>query len=128
MTYVRFVVARRDANTDHQMGIFVTLYELDEAGDLAPHEVDWFVSIERWLNKNLKRPADFAWSTRPNAPRRAISWMKMSAKDLVAHMRELAELLRHKDIAVEELRTEKPGYLVYEDEFQVTAVPFKDTF
>jgi hypothetical protein len=53
--------------------------------------------------------------------------MKMSAKDHVARMRELVQLLRHKDISVDELRTEKPGYVVYEDEFQVTAIPFSDT-
>jgi hypothetical protein len=39
-------------------------------------------------------------------------------------MRELVALLEHKAIALEELRTERPGYVVYEDEFQVAAMPF----
>jgi hypothetical protein len=40
-------------------------------------------------------------------------------------MRELVALLEHKSLAVEELRTERPGYLVYEDEYQVAAMPFE---
>ncbi|HZS57690.1 MAG TPA: hypothetical protein VFA43_00370 [Gemmatimonadaceae bacterium] len=43
-------------------------------------------------------------------------------------MRQLVTLLEHKDVAVEELRTDKPGYIVYEDEHQVAAVPFSETF
>ena len=44
-------------------------------------------------------------------------------------MRELAALLAHKDLAVEELRTSRPGYVVFEDEYQVVAIPFEtETF
>jgi hypothetical protein len=39
-------------------------------------------------------------------------------------MRELVALLVHKDVPVEELRTERPGYIVYEDEHQIAAEPF----
>lgn len=39
-------------------------------------------------------------------------------------MRELVALLEHKAIVVEELRTDRPGYVVYEDEHRVAAVPF----
>ena len=127
MSYVRFVIARRDEDTDQQMGIFMALYELEKSGELTAYEIDWFASIERWFDTNLKRPSNFAWSSRPNAPRRAITWMKTSARDHVARMRELVHLLRHKEIGVDELRTDKPGYVVYEDEFQVTAIPFSDT-
>lgn len=126
-TYVRFVVARRDTQSDQRMGIFTALYDLDRAGELTSYEGAWFATVERWFDKNLKRPADLAWSSRPNAPRRAISWMKMSAPDHVSRLRELVELLRYKDIEVKELRTEKPGYIVFEDDFQVAAIPFSET-
>ena len=32
-----------------------------------------------------------------------------------------------KDVVVEELKTDRPGYIVFEDEFQVAAIPFADT-
>jgi len=76
----------------------------------------------------LKRPARLTWSGRPNATERAVTWLKMGAVEHVSRMRQLVTLLEHKDVAVEELRTDKPGYIVYEDEHQVAAVPFSETF
>lgn len=58
-----------------------------------------------------------------------VTWLNMSATEHVSRMRQLVTLLDQRDAAVEELRTTKPGYIVYEDEYQVAAVPFsKDTF
>jgi hypothetical protein len=122
--YVRFVIAQRDEQSDQPVGVFSAVYAIEDAGDLAPHELDWFRTVERWFNANLKRPTRFAWSSRPNAPERAITWLKMSAKEHVSMMRQLVALLEHKDVKVEELRTDKPGYVVYEDDFQVAAIPF----
>jgi hypothetical protein len=45
-------------------------------------------------------PQRLSWSTRPNAPERAITWLKASASAHVTHMRELASLLEHKDVPV----------------------------
>lgn len=104
--------------------MFTILYALEREGQLADYELTWFLEIEAWFDEHLKRPDRLTWSSRPHAPKTAITWMKMSASEHVARMRELAVLLEHKDIPVEELRTEKPGYIVYEDEFQVAAVPF----
>jgi len=123
-TYIRFVIARRDENSGQLMGVFTALYEMESAGKLEDHEVEWFVSIERWFDQNLKRPTRFGRSTRSDAPGDAITWLKMSAKEHVSKMRELVTLLEHKDIRVQELRTEKPGYVVYDDPCQVAAIPF----
>jgi hypothetical protein len=128
-TFIRFAVVARDETSDQQTGIFTALYRLERAGELSPHESEWFAGIARWFNANLKRPDRLAWSSRPNAPERAISWLKLSATEHIARMRELAALLDYKDIAVEEFRTDKPGYIVYEDDHQVAAIPFtNETF
>ena len=42
-------------------------------------------------------------------------------------MRELAAMLDQHSLAVRVLTTSKPGYVVYEDEYQVLAEPFSDT-
>jgi len=42
-------------------------------------------------------------------------------------MRELATILEGQGISIEVLQTEKPGYIVYEDNYQVTADPFTET-
>jgi len=124
--YIRFVVNERDARSDQQRGIFTVIYALERNGELQPYEIEWFHGIEDWFNAHLKRPDRLAWSSRPNAPERAVTWLKMSAAEHVSRMRQLVTLLEHKDVAVEELRTNKPGYVVYEDEHQVAAVPFSN--
>lgn len=42
-------------------------------------------------------------------------------------MHELAILLEAHGIIVNVIRTERPGYIVYEDPYQITAEPFSDT-
>ena len=127
--YVRFVVAERDESSQQLKGVFTALYDLEERGELAAHEAEWFRTAERWFNRHLRRPRRLAWSSRPNAPERAISWLKLSAAEHVSRLRELVTLLEHKDVPVQEFRTEKPGYIVYEDDHQVAAIPFgRETF
>lgn len=122
--FIRFVVAERDMRSDQPRGIFSALYDLEKSGKLADYELDWFVTVEKWFDSHLERPTRFAWSKRPNAPRRAVTWLKMSATEHVSRMRELVSILNHKDIVVEELRSENPGYVVYEDAYQIAVIPF----
>ena len=122
MTYLRFVVAARDARSGHAQGVFTALYALERRGELAPYEVEWFRAAEEWFNEHLKAPTTLERSR--GAPAGAITWLKASASEHVSRLRELVALLEHKDHAVDELQTEAPGYIVYEDEHQVAAVPF----
>jgi predicted deacetylase len=127
--FLRFVVTERHTRSDREMGIFSALYDLEDRGELRAGEIEWFRESERWLNKHLRRPSRLAWSSRPNAPERAISWFRDTAIEHVSRVRALCDLLEHKGIAVTELRTEKPGYVVYQDEYQVVAMPFaSETF
>ena len=127
--YIRFVVSEHDPDSGRERGVFTALYALERSGELAEYERVWFHEATDWFNKNLRSPERLAWSSRPNAPGRAISWLRASAVEHVARMRELVSLLEHKAIAVTELRTERPGYVVYEDEYQVAAMPFeRETF
>ena len=127
--FLRFIISERHARSDRETGIFSALYALEDRGELRAGEIEWFHESERWLNKNLPRPTRLAWSARPNAPERALSWFRDTAVEHVSRVRALCELLEHKGIAVTELRTEKPGYVVYQDEYQVVAMPFEsETF
>ena len=45
----------------------------------------------------------------------------------IAWMWEVAAILDAHDVKTEMIRTERPGYILYEDEFQITAEPFADT-
>lgn len=127
--YIRFVVPEKDEDSGLERGVYTALYALEDRGELAPYELEWFHEADRWLSKHLKRPTRFAWSSRPHAPERAISWLKDTATDHVSRMRSLVALLEYKHVFVAEFRTDRPGYIVYEDEHQVVAIPFQgETF
>ena len=127
--YIRFVIAERDRVSRQQLGIFQALFQLRDAGELTPGELEWFDDVMRWFRWFLLRPSRFAWSRRPGAPEGAICWMKLSATRHVSGLYALAAILEYKGIPVQVLRTDKPGYILYEDDHQVTAMPFaRETF
>lgn len=127
--FIRFAVKDVDDSSLQQSGIFTAIYGLEREGQLSVEEAAWFSEAETWFNTNLKAPDRLQLSNRPGAPRTAITWLKASAVKHVSRMRELVALLRHKDIHVDEFTTERPGYVVYEDDHQVAAVPFpRETF
>ncbi len=44
-----------------------------------------------------------------------------------ARIHELAELLDRYDVGSEIVTSERPGYVIYEDDAQIIAEPFRDT-
>ena len=125
--YVRFVIHSKDQDSGRRQGIFQTLVEVRKAGLLYDYEEERVKEIHQWFNQNLDKPFSFSRSSKPRALYKAISWYKDSAKEHIAYMRELASILEGHGISVELLQTERPGYIVYEDNYQVTAEPFIET-
>ena len=80
----------------------------------------------QWFNDNLEKPTRFTASKPPfyRKPNKARSWFKNNAKDHLAHIRDLVAILQNHGIAVRMLKTDRVGYVVYEDEFQIVAEPF----
>jgi hypothetical protein len=76
---------------------------------------------------HLKKPRRLSISKRPHGKPQAISWFKDTAIDHVAKMREVTSILQAHDVGVEMIKSQRPGYIVYEDQFQIAAYPFSDT-
>jgi pyruvate-formate lyase-activating enzyme len=108
-------------------GIFQAISDLEHAGVLITHEQETYDAVYDWFRINLKKPDSFTRSSKPHAKNVALSWFKDSAKEHMARVYELCAILEAHDVHVEVLRTERPGYVVYEDNFQVAAEPFQDT-
>jgi hypothetical protein len=124
--YLRFVVAELHHDTGKELGVFHALRFLREDGGLTPDEEELHNQIREWFAANLKTPTKFTASKPPHYRKKskAISWFKDTAHEHIGHMRSLAEILRDHGISVEMLKTERVGYVVYEDEHQVVAEPF----
>jgi hypothetical protein len=129
-TYLRFVVADIHRNSGKELGVFHAVLRLRERGKLYMHEEELHDSTRQWFNENLKKPTRFTASKPPHyrKPNKAISWFKDTAVEHISHIRNLVRILENHGIVVQMLKTDRVGYVVYEDEFQIVAEPFDDTY
>jgi len=109
------------------MGLFYAAGSLRKSGELTPHELDELNALKLWFSWNLDEPSRFNRSRRANRKNKAISWFKASASRHIAMMWRYHRLLEEHGIRVDVIRTNRPGYVVYEDDFQIAAEPFYDT-
>ena len=125
--FIRFVVHQLDEDSNQRLGIIQTAYELRDSGAMQKYEEEIFAGIMAWFDTHLKEPSSFRRSKKYHAQNKAISWFKSYAVDHIAKMYELKTLLEQHDIAVEVIKTERTGFIVYEDVHQVVAEPFQET-
>jgi hypothetical protein len=125
--YLRFVIHKNDADSGRRQGLFQALAAMDEEGLLLPYEQSQYEDIYAWFKKNLRKPRSFTRSTKPHAKKVSLSWFKDSAKEHIAKMHALKQILEAHGVVVDVIQTNRPGYVVYEDEFQVAAEPFNET-
>jgi len=118
--YLRLVVPSRDEDSHRDAGVFRATYGHIDAGDLPAAQRAWLEGVLDWFGRNLPIPE----LTEP----RAVFWFRGEENPCVAHVWELAALLRDVGEQPRLLKTKRPGYLVYEDRFQVAAIPFRGTF
>lgn len=128
--FIRFVVDEKGEESLVPVGIFNALGKLEDSGVLDEAESALAKQHYRWFKDNLKTPTKFTRS-KSKAPyrkkRKAISWFKDTATEHLRRIRDICAILEHRDVRVRMLTTDRPGYILYEDEFQVAAEPFADT-
>jgi hypothetical protein len=124
--YLRFVVADIDEDSGKELGVFQAVFNLRYDGKLYPHEEEQHDLIREWFNNNLEKPTRFTASKPPFYRRqpKAISWFKDNAHEHIARVRELVTILQHHGVVVQMLKTDRVGYVVYEDAYQIVAEPF----
>ena len=125
--YIRFVVHKNDQNSGHRQGLFQALATLRDQETLLPRDLSAYEEIYEWFKKNLKKPRSFTRSSKPHAKKVSLSWFKDGATEHVGKMYALAHILETYDVAVDVIRTKRPGYVVYEDQYQIAAEPFSET-
>lgn len=124
---IRFIIDRRDPDSGRRQGLFQAAKALRDSGLLSEEDDNTLERIWDWFNRHLERPERLALSPRPNSKAQALSWFRDTATDHITKMRAFGVMLERYDIAVTMIRTDRPGYVLYEDEYQVVAYPFSDT-
>jgi hypothetical protein len=114
-SYLRFVVQQ---STGKFVGLFRSDDLLDAATDL-PASVRAQVRLTyNWFNENLSVPR--------RMPRNAVCWFRSDAVESIDRLRVLIEAYRMAGHAILMQATQAPGRVVYQDEMQVAAVPYRD--
>jgi hypothetical protein len=124
---IRFVTDGRHPPYGHRTGIFPSAYKARRENWLAAGRHDELCDLLIWFSGNLPVPDRFTASRNHNATHSGISWIRTSAAGHMSRLRRIANLLQSTGVPVQELRTARPGYILYEDDFQVVALPFRDT-
>jgi len=125
--YVRFVTSTIDEDSGKRRGVFQAAADLVDANELSEHELDELEAIRKWFHQHLDAPDRFARSRKSNAAPKAISWYKGTAIEYVSRMHAMCRILNEHGIMTEMITSTRPGYIVFEDEHQIAAVPFAET-
>jgi hypothetical protein len=127
--FLRFVTTELHRESHQELGLFQAAAKLRDSGSLSKAEEDLLQEVRDWFNANLEKPKRFTSAKPPYYRKRqnGISWFKDSARAHITKMREKVALLKHHDVPVRMVKTTRPGYVMYEDAFQVVAVPFADS-
>jgi hypothetical protein len=125
--FVRFVVTVRHSQSHRRMGVFHAADSLLAWECLDFADAELLRNLLAWFNRHLPIPRRFARSRRPHSPGKALSWFRAEANAYVDRVRQLAALLSGHGLTTQMLRTKRPGFVVYEDAYQVVAIPFRET-
>lgn len=126
--FIRFEVAEKDEVSGREKGLFSAMTDLLDKNELFEYEIAQELEIYNWFKKNLRPPPAQTAARGPKAKPRSISWFKSSAQEHIDKMRSYAQILESHDVLVNQINSDRPGKIVYEDEFQVAAIPYNDTF
>lgn len=130
MKYLRFVRPNTIKNLGAREGFFCAAYELRSVLNLEDYIFEQLEDHLSWFRTNLTIPDKFNRSKSKGSQDKntaGLSWFKEDASEAIARSYELISLLQENGYPIEVLRTERVGYVVYEDDQQVVAEPFSDT-
>jgi hypothetical protein len=119
--YVRFVIGRTDEDNHVEQGIFQAAALALEWQQITGSDADALNELRDWFGDNLNRPTSFGRDTL----RLGICWFKTGATEQISRVWEMVRILERNGIYVKKIRTNKPGYVIYQDEWQLVAEPFR---
>lgn len=124
--YLRFTTQFVNPYGELETGIFMALRFLrDDHSATKDEDVRKLKQLSVWFDKNLDKPTRFSNASNKNPANISLSWFKDSAKEHIQKVHKLVEILEQYDFVVERVASKNPGYVVFEDEFQISAIPFK---
>jgi len=130
LKFVRFVANNTTPLSGKREGVLQLANTLKKSGDLPTPELIQLTAALDWLDTHLPTPSRFNRTTSKGSYRRetaGLSWLKDSATDAIERIWIIVNILNSHGHHVSMLTTDRPGYIVFEDVYQIVAEPFADT-
>lgn len=113
--FIRFVVGADDESHRMLTGVITEARILRDENKLHSYEEEWLEDIYDWFNSHLPQPP---FST-GKFPRDAVAWFRSESSDFIARMWDIVAIIESHDVPVRVLKSQNPGKVVYEDDYQV---------
>ena len=113
--FIRFVVGADDEIHRMLTGVITEARILRDENKLHSYEEEWLEDIYDWFNSHLPHPP---FST-AKFPRDVVTWFRSESSDFIARMWDIVAIIESHDVPVRVLKSQNPGKVVYEDDYQV---------
>jgi hypothetical protein len=123
--YIRFTTKFVNEYGETHTGLFSALRFIREHPLTNDEDVKTLTDLRDWFNNNLDAPDKFSNAKNKNPESISLSWFKDTAKKHIKKVYDIREVLCHYGIVIEITTTKSPGYIIYSDDYQVSAIPFK---
>jgi hypothetical protein len=114
-TFLRFVFEQPGVG---KVGLFQASACIDSSDALPAAARSQFRIALKWFNTHLPVPR--------RLPRTAVCWFRADAAESLTRLRTIVEIYRMAGFPVWMQATTAPGRIVYRDDYQVAAVPYRD--
>jgi hypothetical protein len=119
--FVRFVVGSDAENAFWLTGVITIARILRDDGELYRHESDVLEEAFEWFNRHLPLPPFREKIRTGEWNREAVCWFRDDAQEPLRRIWDIVAILEEHGVPVRLATTERPGKIVYSDEFQVVA-------
>ena len=119
--YIRYHVKYSSPKTLQPVGLFVAVWHLVKNDILTKEEVEEYWRKRRYTEEVLPIPPFYSDSNTIGA----VTWFKETdkAKSLLGELSFYFDILNKYGVDLEMSRTDNPGQIIYEDDFQVGVLP-----
>ena len=123
--FIRFVCGEIDDDSHLSAGLFCAVEKL--LGEVILPDYEYVALMEplRWFGRHLKVPFDYRLEPSSLAEQ-ALCWFRSTAHEHLTHAWEVVGILEERGIFIRTVKSQKTGYVLYQDEAQVLAYPFAD--
>jgi hypothetical protein len=118
--FMRFVLPFTHWRSSRATGIF-HVYQMHDEGRFDDGDAAWLWEEMHWFNRYLPAP-------RVAPDPRAVFWFRRDAGEALTRIWRFVRIAERAGVPVTVYRTRRPGIVVYSDDYQIAAVPWRDTF